>query len=100
MSAPKPTEPGILAFIAEVDSHYPPTSVEAPIEKKRGRYDAHCRGFAVTLPAGMMVTDETAPPPAGPVPLRRTRPAGSGRRGGMGSMEEGRDGEGVCGKSR
>src|SRR3546814_10895332 len=79
MSAPKPTEPGILAFIAEVDSHYPPKSVEAPIEKQRERYDALCRGFDAPLPAGMMVTDETAPHPDGTVPLRRYRPAGDGR---------------------
>src|SRR3546814_1392370 len=40
---------------------------------------ALCRGFDAPLPAGMMVTDETAPHPDGTVPLRRYRPAGDGR---------------------
>src|SRR3546814_19199545 len=89
MSAPKPTEPGILAFIAEVDSHYPPKSVEAPIEKQRERYDALCRGFDAPLPAGMMVTDETAPHPDGTVPLRRYRPAADGREARSRSFQRG-----------
>lgn len=79
MSSPRPTEPGILAFIAEVDSHYPPKSVEAPIEKQRARYDALCRGFDAPLPAGLSTSDETAPHPDAPVPLRRYRPAGCRR---------------------
>jgi len=75
MTAPKPTEPEILAFIAEVDSYYPPKSVEAPIAQQRARYDALCRGFDAPLPAGLTVADETAPHPQGSVPLRRYRPA-------------------------
>src|SRR3546814_11891335 len=70
MSSPRPTEPGILAFIAEVDSHYPPKSVEAPIEKQRERYDALCRGFDAPLPAGLSTSAETAPHPEAPVPPR------------------------------
>jgi acetyl esterase len=75
MTAPLPTEPEILAFIAEVDSHYPPKSVEAPIAQQRARYDALCRGFDAPLPAGLTVAGETAPHPQGSVPLRRYRPA-------------------------
>jgi len=75
MTTPKPTEPGILAFIAEVESHYPPKSVEAPIAQQRARYDALCRGFDAPLPAGLTTSDETGPHPEHPVPLRRYRPA-------------------------
>ena len=78
---PKPTEPGILAFIEEVDSFYPPKSVEASIAQQRARYDALCRAFDAPLPAGMTTADEAAPHPDGPVPLRRYRPAGTRREG-------------------
>jgi acetyl esterase len=78
---PKPTEPGILAFIDEVDSFYPPKSVEASIAQQRARYDALCRAFDAPLPAGMTTADETAPHPDGPVPLRRYRPARPRREG-------------------
>lgn len=75
MTSPRPTEPGILGFIAEVENFYPAKSVDAPVAQQRARYDALCRVFDAPLPAGMVVADETAPHPDGPVPLRRYRPA-------------------------
>jgi len=74
LAPPKPTEPEILAFIAEVDSFYPPKSVEASIEQQRARYDALCRNFDAPLPKGMVTAEETAAHPERPVPLRRYRP--------------------------
>lgn len=82
MAAPSPTEAGVLAFIAEVDRHYPPNSAEASIETQRERYDALCRTFDAPLPAGLTTSDEAAPHPEGAVALRRYRPAGC-RRGAM-----------------
>ena len=75
MTPHRPQEPEILAFIAEVESFYPPKSVEASVEKQRERYDALCRGFEAPLPAGLTIVDEAAPHPNGPVALRRYRPA-------------------------
>ena len=79
MATPGPTEAGILAFIAEVDRHYPPNSAEAAIETQRARYDALCRNFDAPLPKGLATSDETAAHPDGLVPLRRYRPAGCKR---------------------
>lgn len=78
---PKPTEPGILAFIDEVERFYPAKSVEASIAQQRARYDALCKVFDAPLPDGMATADEAAPHPHGPVPLRRYRPAGRQREG-------------------
>ena len=79
MATPGPTEDDILAFIAEVDRHYPPNSAEAAIETQRARYDALCRNFDAPLPKGLATSDETAAHPDGLVPLRRDRPAGCKR---------------------
>jgi acetyl esterase len=79
VAGPRPTEPGILAFLEEVESFYPAKSVDAPIEQQRARYDALCRGFDAPLPAGLTTGDEAAPHPDGAVPLRRYRPAKVGR---------------------
>lgn len=74
-TSPRPTEPGILAFIDEVARFYPANAVEASIAEQRARYDALCRAFDAPSPAGMTTEAATAPHPEGPVPLRRYRPA-------------------------
>ncbi len=79
MSKPSPTEPEILAFIEEVNRFYPPGSIGGGIEVQRERYDALCKNFDAPLPAGLSVSEESAPHPDRPVPLRRYRPAGVSR---------------------
>ena len=75
MPSPSPQEPEILAFIAEVERFYPADSVDAPVAQQRQWYDALCRNFDAPLAAGLTVADGKAAHPAGPVPLRRYRPA-------------------------
>ncbi|WP_193368710.1 alpha/beta hydrolase [Pelagibius marinus] len=75
MSKPSPSEPEILAFIEEVARFYPPGSIGGGIEVQRARYDALCQNFDAPLPSGLSVSDESAPHPDGPVPLRRYRSA-------------------------
>lgn len=78
---PRPSEPGILAFIEEAERFYPANAVEATIAEQRARYNALCRAFDAPLPAGMATTAETAPHPDGPVSLRRYRPTKRQRKG-------------------
>ncbi|WP_340117678.1 alpha/beta hydrolase [Pelagibius sp. 7325] len=75
MPSPSPQEPEILAFIAEVERFYPADSADAPVAQQRQWYDALCRNFDVPPPAGLTAEAAVARHPAGPVPLRRYRPA-------------------------
>jgi acetyl esterase len=79
MSTPRPSEPEILAFIEEVARFRPPGTIGGGVAEQRQCYDALCRHFDAPLPAGLTVSEESAPHPDGPVPLRRYRPAGASR---------------------
>lgn len=79
MARPSPQEPEIRAFIAEVESFYPPDKTSAPIDRQRASYDALCRHFDAPLPDGLVTDEETSPHPEGNVPLRRYRPAAARR---------------------
>jgi acetyl esterase len=75
MSAPRPQEPEILAFVAEVESFYPPGAVDLTVDEQRRCYDDLCRHFDAPLPPGLAVSDAAAAHPDAAVPLRRYRPA-------------------------
>lgn len=76
MPPPCPSEPEILAFIEEVDRFYPPGTIGGGIEVQRECYDALCKNFDAPLPAGLITSEQSAPHPDAPVPLRRYHPAG------------------------
>ncbi|MGF1592736.1 MAG: alpha/beta hydrolase [Kiloniellaceae bacterium] len=76
MSPPRPQEPEILAFVAEVESFYPPDAVDLTVDAQRRCYDDLCRHFDAHLPPDLTVGDAAAAHPDAPVPLRRYRPAG------------------------
>ena len=67
-------DPEILAYIARSENFYPPDCVDFPVEEQRRYYDALCADFRQARPAGVSVSEESLPGPAGPMAARRYRP--------------------------
>ncbi|MGY9047902.1 MAG: alpha/beta hydrolase [Rhodobacterales bacterium] len=66
----QPSEPEILAFIAQSDAFYPEGATEASIAQQRAWYDALCAAFAATEAAVTWVDGRVG----GRVPVRRYTP--------------------------
>jgi acetyl esterase len=72
------TDPEVLEFIARTDSFYPPDSYGRTTAENRSVYDEMCAAFRQPRPASVAVEDATVPGAAGPIRVRRYRPADPG----------------------
>lgn len=72
------TDPEILAFIERIAAFYPDGKASLTLAERRRQYDTMAAALRRPRPAALRVTDETAPGPAGPVPVRRYLPPDSG----------------------
>ena len=70
MTMRSPTEPEILAFIAETEGGVSPGGEGGSIADARASYDAMCARLRSPNPPGTLATDETVPGPACDIPVR------------------------------
>ncbi len=74
MTAPRISDPEVLAFIDRTEAAYPAEANGVSAAENRRLYDNMCGVFRVERPAGLDVQDLRL----GGVPVRRYRPTGSG----------------------
>ena len=72
------TDPEVLAFIERVAAYYEEGKENLTLDQRRERYDAMAAAFRQPRPDDVEVADGAVPGPAGPVPVRRYRPAAPG----------------------
>ncbi|MEO0620516.1 MAG: hypothetical protein AAFZ01_14710, partial [Pseudomonadota bacterium] len=67
-----PTDPEMLAFIAETEKNYPPSANVAGPDEARRAYNALCKAFAVPHPPGVVTRDRklAATNPSREIPIR------------------------------
>jgi acetyl esterase len=63
------------AYVAKVDSLYPPDAVDLDMEGQRRVYRDLCNAFAPPYPKGVRAETSSVPGPAGAIPIRRYTPA-------------------------
>lgn len=64
------------AYVAKVDSLYPPDAVDLDMAGQRRVYRDLCEAFAPPYPKGVRAETSSVPGPAGPIPIRRYTPSG------------------------
>lgn len=64
------------AYVAKVDSLYPPDAVDLDMAGQRRVYRDLCDAFAPPYPEGVEAVTASVPGQAGPIPIRRYTPAG------------------------